>query len=574
MGDTTQVCLANAAAAIRSQADQAAERCVALGGVAMNMKKQPVGDAGELLKEFLINSPCGALRGWGQGRIQVAMEEVSEYDGSGCAVWHTMSALQNLHTQQSAMDPGFDEGLPLLGLLVAGQGSRLWGISASTGFVKALVCLFRTTLFELSVAEARMLMSQAPEGGRGMVFVAGTDNVLVPSTFPLRTVKGELFSDLETIPSLTLFSKAVAVLDESFEPLPNAPLDMLEQLGILVVNEEGRPVEFLEKVPKERIVAVLQHHRRRDAFFNAFVFGFRKEAMNLMVEMYSRPTNANPYVSFGVTKDFDFSGHVLEALICADQEAWMRRHDRKGPFPHVEDWKELFRLAQQFKERMGPIAVVNMGYKTVWYDTGMTSDLLDLYRSTVASEDLVLRDTLRSVLGVTEEDFKDGAIVINSSLPEGSTVGAGAVVVNSSFEVATQVPAGCLVVNSSLHSLDCARLPSLPTNSVHDCIVYNYCQPQTSIALESGLAFFTAQLTQGTGVEVAAGAFPIHVNAKKIEHEPQHGHYNTGCNSGKRYLDQSIKDFPGGLSFKQLFSSQQVSFPASLSNFKEARAYK
>ena len=108
-----------------------------------------------------------------------------------------------------------------VGLLVAGQGSRLWGISASTGFVKALVTLFRTTLFELTVAEARMLISQAPQGGRDMVLMAGTDNVLVPSIFPLRTVGGGLFSALPSLPSLTLFSKAVAVLDENLEPLPH-----------------------------------------------------------------------------------------------------------------------------------------------------------------------------------------------------------------------------------------------------------------------------------------------------------------------------------------------------------------
>lgn len=69
---------------------------------------------------------------------------------------------------------------------------------------------------------------------------------------------------------------------------------MLEQLGILVVDEAGVPVEFLEKVAKERIVAVLQHHKRRDVFFNAFLFGFTKDAMRLMVEMYSQPTAAKP----------------------------------------------------------------------------------------------------------------------------------------------------------------------------------------------------------------------------------------------------------------------------------------
>lgn len=221
MDAKVKACLAMAAEAIRAQNDQGVEGCVRLAGVAMNMKRQPIGDAGELLKEFLIESPCGTLRGWGPEQIEVAMEEVTEYDGSGCALVHTMLALERWEERQKAADPAYDEGLPLLGLLVAGQGSRLWGISASTGFVKALVTLFRTTLFELTVAEARMLISQAPQGGRDMVLMAGTDNVLVPSIFPLRTVGGGLFSALPSLPSLTLFSKAVAVLDENLEPLPH-----------------------------------------------------------------------------------------------------------------------------------------------------------------------------------------------------------------------------------------------------------------------------------------------------------------------------------------------------------------
>ena len=218
--DSEENGLKMAALAIRAQVDQGTEGCVALGGAAMNMKRQPIGDAGKLLKEFLIDSPCGTLRGWSRELIEVAMEEVSEYDGSGCAVVHTMLALQQWEEHYRGTHAEYDESLPLLGLLVAGQGSRLWGISASTGFVKALVCLFRTTLFELTVAEARMLISQTPQGGKGIVLMAGTDNILVPSTFPLRTVGGELFSELPSPPSLTLFSKAVAVLDENFEPLP------------------------------------------------------------------------------------------------------------------------------------------------------------------------------------------------------------------------------------------------------------------------------------------------------------------------------------------------------------------
>lgn len=203
----------------------------------------------------------------------------------------------------------------------------------------------------------------------------------------------------------------------------------------------------------------------------------------------------------------------------------------------------------------------------------MTADLLSLYRSTVGGGDLVLRDTLRSVLGLQDDDFMQGAIVINSSLPEGSTVGVGAVVVNSTFEVATDVPAGCLVVNSTLYSLDSTRLPSPPSGGLQDCMVYNYHQRKATVQLEPGLAFFSAQLSRGQDVTSATGAFPIHVNAKKIEAEPQYGHYNTGLNSSKRYLDQSIWEFPEGLSFKQLFSSQRVSFPCSLAMLKRARAH-
>jgi len=565
--------LAAAAREVQRNADQATDGCLQLGCIAMNMKHQPHGDAGDLLKQFLLDAPTGALRGCEGYLVDVAMEAVDEYDGSGCAVVHTLFALQQLEERCSDFSPAFNSELPQLGLLVAGQGSRLWGISASTGFVKALVCLFRTTLFELTVAEARMLAAQAPNGGRDIVFLAGTDNIVVPEVYPLRTVDGQLYSSLPTAPSLTLFSKAVAVLDDDYEVLPDAPLKMLEQLGILVVGDDGVPIVFLEKVPRATIVAVAKKHRCRSVFFNAFHFAFSKAAARLVVEMYSRPTIADPEVAYFQTKGFDFSGHVLEAFVCSDHESWVARHDAGGPFPAQEDWEQLYKFGADLKKTQGPICVVNLGHDTVWYDAGMTKDLLELYRQTACGADDALRETLRTILGVSEQDSYGGGLVINSTLPAGSTVGKGAVVVNSTFSEPTTVPDGCIVINSTARSLDSSQLPD--SKEMHNCIIYSYHDSTGTPVLQEDLVHFSTELAKECGEHHnATGSFPAHVNAKSTSHHPMFNHYNVGDNAGKCYLNQAIKGFPAPLSFKELFSSQSVSFPATLARLQGARRAK
>ena len=104
-------------------------------------------------------------------------------------------------------------------MLVAGEGSRLWGISASVGMVKGLTNVLGVSLLEQTAHQGLMLMAQAPARGANMVLIAGSDNVVLPSR-PLRDMHGTPFAELRATPGANhffCFSKEVQVLDETDE---------------------------------------------------------------------------------------------------------------------------------------------------------------------------------------------------------------------------------------------------------------------------------------------------------------------------------------------------------------------
>lgn len=59
----------------------------------------------------------------------------------------------------SAQD-GLPAESPSLGLLIAGEGSRLWGISAGLGFVKGLSNVLGFSLTEQTVHQSLLLLAE------------------------------------------------------------------------------------------------------------------------------------------------------------------------------------------------------------------------------------------------------------------------------------------------------------------------------------------------------------------------------------------------------------------------------
>ena len=60
----------------------------------------------------------------------------------------------------------------------------------------------------------------------------------------------------------------------------------------------------------------------------------------------------------------------------------------------------LWHAAQEFKEKMGAPAVVDVGDDSIWYDAGMAADLKKLYSLAVSPNRPVLRDILRELFNV------------------------------------------------------------------------------------------------------------------------------------------------------------------------------
>jgi hypothetical protein len=223
-------------------------------------------------------------------------------------------------------------------------------------------------------------MSQAPDRGANMVMIAGSDNIILPSQ-PLCTISGTPFHTLHATQGanhLFCFSKEVQVLDDSDDVIDEvgrervhqsdwllshthtltwscttrlqSVLDSLEQLGIMLVDQHSHPVLFLEKAPRATIVSVLRSHKRKSVYFNAFCFALSCTAASWIADRYEQVFE---------TKDFDWSGHVLEALACYSADEWLDRLDsRKSQVFDLQQWQLLYRIADEFRAEFGAPVIV------------------------------------------------------------------------------------------------------------------------------------------------------------------------------------------------------------------------
>jgi hypothetical protein len=160
-------------------------------------------DAPSALLRFVATSPrLAPLRLSRQnGRLTCVAEEPGTVVGSGAAIVNSLLAcnLSNSHPSNSTSSPpssssasASDRGAiargddrPGMALLMAGEGSRLWGVSAALGFVKGLSNVLGVTLLEQTVRQLLYILDAAPGQGKGMTIVAGTDNILLPSSLSI-----------------------------------------------------------------------------------------------------------------------------------------------------------------------------------------------------------------------------------------------------------------------------------------------------------------------------------------------------------------------------------------------------
>ncbi|KAL6043558.1 hypothetical protein QOT17_023831, partial [Balamuthia mandrillaris] len=521
--------------------------------------------AGQDMTSFLHHSKASPLlRSLPRERIVCALEEPGTVLGSGAAILNTLrhcSFMKGGHQDASLEEEErMDEPGAVLALLMAGEGSRLWGISAAMGFVKGLTNILGTTLVEQTVNQLVGILAQAPNKGMDMVMVAGTDNVLLPSR-PLRIPATSSFLDRETGKhqnqdnGLFFFSKKVPVLNENGEPVTETILEELSQLGIMLVDPKtSYPFLFLEKIPPQQILSVLQAHKQTHIYFNVFYFLFRKQAARVLVESFDSKFYAlnsrgqrhgQPSLSefFEANKiEFDWSSHFIEPLILGDEKAWEAKwqNNEKGiqqTFRHSKQhWMKLFEVAAEFQRAFGRAVVVDVGEDAIWFDTGMASDMRKLYDLAVVPSGapnrknaLEMRELICGLFQVpsstdvynctgVEDKLKlpsgeHSFLIVNSVFKNGGSVGHGSIIVNSIFEEEVHIPEDSLIINSHIYHIDPQSEPrsmaysynsTAPLQLLGECVHYSVFMKQKAGGGED----------QRQRPLITSGAFPAKVNPK------------------------------------------------------------
>ena len=272
----------------------------------------------------------------------VVGEELRTFEGSGAAMLHTL------------IDGG--EKTTMF-MLAAGEGSRLWGISMSLGFVKGLVDVFGQTLIELSYHQGQKILQWAPPDS-DFIFCTGTDNIL-ESKRPMDAFRASKSRGIHT------FSIPISVRDKQH-------YERLSQLGIMLCDSTQSAVVFVEKPSHLQIEAMVNEYRCKDVYVNAFMFAMSREAGELLRILYR-----NLY-----ELPLDWSAHVLAPLSLVhrggSKEDWLNCQSESDPL-NSSDFGQLFECAREFYEQFGPIHVIDVGADSVWYDCGLASDLFSLY---------------------------------------------------------------------------------------------------------------------------------------------------------------------------------------------------
>lgn len=426
-------------------------------------------------------------------------EHVGTMEGSGCAMLNVMAQLR-----ADASVPR-----PSLGLLAAGEGSRLWGISAASGFVKGLVNIFGRSLVEQSVVQARQLLAQAPDGGRDFVLMSGTDNVFVPQHALKLYDTGLPFAQCA---SRGLFTFSVPIrVHEGGQVVPGV-LERLSQLGIMLSDGKGNAAMFREKPTHAQTLADLAHFGAHSCLANAFVFALGKEAARYMCELYARPlpsslaAGAKPTPLYA-TKDFDWSGHVLTPLALVHARQHMP-HD-VAVFPDVADWQLVLDCAQKFYARFGPIQILDAGPEALWYDAGLAADLVSLCRLALApghSGDQV-RNTF--ALAPLRAD-QPPSLLVRCNVHDGAsvTLGRNSIVFNCEFLPGARVtvPDDCVLISCRFGA---GEWPA--PGSAGGALCYGLQPHLAAPVLARGSAYFAFANDAGVWQH---GVFPIDANPK------------------------------------------------------------
>jgi hypothetical protein len=315
-----------------------------------------------------------ALAAWLNSRLPVRVaavaEEVGTMAGSGCAVVNVLH-----HVDCSA------EAAPFVAMLAAGEGSRLWGVSLSVGFVKGLLNVMGRSLIEQSFHQARALLMQAPPG---FCLVTGTDNLFEPQHATLRLCDAARtpfaqspHRGIHTFSIPIRVRREGAFLRETFEAV--------SQLGIMFVDASGASVQFVEKPTFEQIEENVKRFDSDLVFCNAFIFAMSREFAAELRRVYSMRLSTG--LRLFESTEFDWSGLVLtplslvhagESLAVWKSPACRNASSRKY-FPSDADWEVIWNCGVELHRLFGPVRVLDAGETSLWYDCGLCSDLMALH---------------------------------------------------------------------------------------------------------------------------------------------------------------------------------------------------
>jgi hypothetical protein len=303
-------------------------------------------------------------------RVTAVAEEVGTMAGSGCAV---VNVLQHVDCLAQAA--------PFVAMLAAGEGSRLWGVSLSVGFVKGLLNVMGHSLIEQSFHQARSLLQQAPPG---FCLVTGTDNLFEPQHATLRLCDAARTPFVQS-PHRGIHTFSIPIRVRREGAFLRETFENVSQLGIMFADASGASVQFVEKPTYEQIEENVKRFDSDLVFCNAFVFAMSREFAAELRRVYSARLSTG--LRLFESTEFDWSGHVLTplSLVHAKERVavWnspsCRTASSRKYFPNDGDWEVIWKCAEELYRQFGPVRVLDAGETSLWYDCGLCSDLMALH---------------------------------------------------------------------------------------------------------------------------------------------------------------------------------------------------
>jgi len=376
-------------------------------------------------------------------------------------------------------------GIPLgqgrsLAVLVAGQGTRAYPLTAAEGGNKSMI---RTPacpghrplrLVELVIAQYHQILNDV-EPGR--IHIAAGDHLLAWEQ-PPRSAAGQDVQIFASKKSFAEEAEAAGLVDSRKNPLwedeedlrrrlagidvpSQLPvLDSLTQMGLLRASAEEENLLHLSE--KASMASILQTFvdSNGEPRVNWWDWSLSPKAAELLLTQYADV----------IGRGIDLSVDVLEPVTMARAEWGLRRPERN---PELWDRaNQLFQNASMSGDRpLGHIGVADPGEGSVFADLGTLQGMHDAFASIL--ERTAEGETYRSLLCAQPED---GVLYVGERPSSAVEVEPGAIVMDGRGIRSGRIGAGSIVVDAKVREL----------RTTGPCIVYGVRAPSGAVHLTDG----------------------------------------------------------------------------------------